>query len=99
MARSQQILSLSCIPIPPRPHSAAILKEHSPGRQRTNAISAIIIAMDDKWFTYVYLAAGIAVLMLIFRARRAGSPPGMVPIACAIIVVVAFLVFINSVTR
>jgi hypothetical protein len=55
--------------------------------------------MDDKWFTYVYLAAGLAVLMLIFRARRAGSPPGMVPIACAIIVVVAFLVFINSVTR
>jgi|GEM_PF-4666344 len=58
-----------------------------------------MINMDATWFTYVYLAAGIGVLLLIFRARRQSGTAGMVPVACAIVIVVAFLVYINSLTR
>jgi len=55
--------------------------------------------MDTTWFTYVYLSAGIGVLLLIFRARQQSGTSGMVPIACAIVIVVAFLVYINSLIR
>lgn len=55
--------------------------------------------MDPSWFYYVYLAAGIGVLLLIFRARREGGAAGMVPVACAIVIVVAFLVYLNSLTK
>jgi hypothetical protein len=58
-----------------------------------------MINMDATWFTYVYLAAGIGVLLLIFRARRQSGTAGMVPVACTIVIVVAFLVYINSLTR
>lgn len=55
--------------------------------------------MDPTWFYYVYLAAGIGVLLLIFRARRAGGAVGMVPVACATIIVVGFLLYLNSLAK
>lgn len=51
------------------------------------------------WITYVYMAAGIGVLLLMLHARRRGGPAGMIPIACAIIAVVALLVYLNSLVQ
>jgi hypothetical protein len=90
------------MPIPPRPHSGRDIREALRARPAGNPAIRYNRGMKENWFTYVYLAAGIGVLLLILRARRqneGGGAAGLLPIACAIVIVVAFLVYLNSLAK